>query len=42
MWSTGTLILFCVISFVLGEAAVLFVIGLFSVNKGDKDNDDKQ
>lgn len=42
MWSTGILIWSCVISFVLGECAILFVIGLFSANKEDNDNDNKQ
>ena len=42
MWSTGILILACVISFVLGEGSAFFIIGLFSANKEDKGNDDKQ
>lgn len=39
MWSTGILILSCIISFLLGEGAGLFIIGLFSANKEDNDND---
>jgi hypothetical protein len=42
MWSTGRVILCCIISFLLGEGAGLFIIGLFSVNKEDNDNDNKQ
>ena len=42
MWSTGILITSCIISFFLGEAVLLLVIGLFSANKEDNDNDNKQ
>ena len=39
MWSTGILILSCIISFVLGEFAMICILALFSVNKEDNDND---
>lgn len=39
MWSTGTLILFCLISFVLGEGAGIFIIALLSANEEDNNGD---
>ena len=41
MWSTGTLLLCCLISFLLGQAAMMFLTALGSVNEED-DNDDEQ
>ena len=42
MWSTGVLILFCVISFILGEFAMILILALFSVNKEGNNGDEWQ
>lgn len=42
MWSTEILILSCLLSFVLGELTVLWIIALLTANKEDKSNADKQ
>ena len=42
MWSTGILILFCILSFLCGEFVGFLITALLSANREDNDNDDKQ
>ena len=42
MWSTGILILCCVISFILGEFTMICILALFSVNKEGNNGEERK
>ena len=42
MWSTGVVILLCILSFVLGEFAIIGILAFVSVSKEGDNGDERE